>query len=465
MKKILIFSLILFSSSLLSSVAHAHPGNTDSLGCHTCRTNCSSWGLSYGEYHCHNNKGVAQPISPINSHWGDYGTGYTTPAPDYSFNTPSCPSHATYSYSSATCKCNSGYVADEKGSGCITEDKWCENKYGWHSRFNTLDDACECSYGYVFGKGIFGETECVDGNNYCHDKYGYNSKYNSLDESCECYSGYIFSGGKCIQENASANNYSFLNTDYNNLISGNKCGLNSHSTSSNQCACDTGYVWQDPNDLKNFDCKLKTCSDGYILIEGQCITHTKNCENSFGYYVSGQPGDNNNSSCSCINGYQWNELKTACVKVETQNLINLPENNYDDFINNEKKLTSIDNNLSAKLSGKILLQVEDKGQAWYVSPSDNKRYYMSDGQQAYNIMRNFGIGITNKDLEKIKSDIVFAKKKSGKIYLQIEDKGQAYYIDFDGQSHYLENGQVAFELMRNMGLGIANKDLRKIGIK
>lgn len=36
------------------SVVYAHPGRTDSSGCHTCRTNCSSWGLSYGQYHCHN---------------------------------------------------------------------------------------------------------------------------------------------------------------------------------------------------------------------------------------------------------------------------------------------------------------------------------------------------------------------------------------------------------------------------
>lgn len=32
----------------------AHPGRTDAQGCHTCRKNCSSWGLTSGEYHCHN---------------------------------------------------------------------------------------------------------------------------------------------------------------------------------------------------------------------------------------------------------------------------------------------------------------------------------------------------------------------------------------------------------------------------
>ncbi len=34
----------------------AHPGRTDSNGCHTCRTNCEKWGLRYGQYHCHNKK-------------------------------------------------------------------------------------------------------------------------------------------------------------------------------------------------------------------------------------------------------------------------------------------------------------------------------------------------------------------------------------------------------------------------
>ena len=31
----------------------AHPGRTDSSGGHTCRTNCSKWGLRFGQYHTH----------------------------------------------------------------------------------------------------------------------------------------------------------------------------------------------------------------------------------------------------------------------------------------------------------------------------------------------------------------------------------------------------------------------------
>ena len=66
---------------LYSLPVYAHPGRTDSAGCHTCRTNCSSWGLSYGEYHCHQSKGIPQPEYPIHSRLGS--PGYTEPAPEY----------------------------------------------------------------------------------------------------------------------------------------------------------------------------------------------------------------------------------------------------------------------------------------------------------------------------------------------------------------------------------------------
>lgn len=53
--KIFKFAIVCFTIMLLtSSNVYAHPGRTDSNGCHTCRTNCEKWGLSYGEYHCHN---------------------------------------------------------------------------------------------------------------------------------------------------------------------------------------------------------------------------------------------------------------------------------------------------------------------------------------------------------------------------------------------------------------------------
>lgn len=46
--------LIMIMIVILSPLyVEAHPGRTDSNGCHTCRTNCAKWGLRYGQYHCH----------------------------------------------------------------------------------------------------------------------------------------------------------------------------------------------------------------------------------------------------------------------------------------------------------------------------------------------------------------------------------------------------------------------------
>lgn len=85
MRRFTISFLILISLIVIPWRASAHPGRTDSYGCHTCRTNCASWGLSQGEYHCHNAKQPYQPEEPVTSTYGEGGTGYTTPEPDYKY--------------------------------------------------------------------------------------------------------------------------------------------------------------------------------------------------------------------------------------------------------------------------------------------------------------------------------------------------------------------------------------------
>ncbi len=120
------------------------------------------------------------------------------------------------------------------------------------------------------------------------------------------------------------------------------------------------------------------------------------------------------------------------------------------------------NDLSNRLKGKILLQVEAHGEAYYVYPKDSKRYYMANGNEAYRIMRYLGVGITNVDLNEVKTNKGFAKQHSGKIFLQVEAHGEAFYIDFEGNAHYLKDGSAAYAIMRDLGLGITNSDLNKI---
>ncbi len=74
MKKIFLMSTFIFTFGLIIGISYtfAHPGNTDSSGCHTCRTNCTEkWGIPYGYYYRHN------PVRPCSE---------STPSP-----TPSTP--------------------------------------------------------------------------------------------------------------------------------------------------------------------------------------------------------------------------------------------------------------------------------------------------------------------------------------------------------------------------------------
>ena len=125
--------------------------------------------------------------------------------------------------------------------------------------------------------------------------------------------------------------------------------------------------------------------------------------------------------------------------------------------------------LAENLAGRILLQVESYGRAWYVDPVSLERYYLQDGNEAYFLMRTKGLGITNNDLAQIptKKGLAFNKnlvsRLKGRILLQVEGHGEAWYVDpIDGLRYYMQNGQAAYDLMRTKSLGITNSDLSKI---
>ncbi len=195
-----------------------------------------------------------------------------------------------------------------------------------------------------------------------------------------------------------------------------------------------------------------------------------------------------------------------------------------EFVAIEKKLvTKINNALSKSLAGRLLLQVENRGEAWYVNPNNNLKYYLGTPNMAFSLMRTMGVGISNSDLEKIKinnynlgngldsdndglSDAfedaigsnknsqdtdsdghddktevinsystkgksklpvneLFTKNQAGKILIQVESHGEAWYINpLNNTRYYLGRPDDAYALMRYLSLGISNSNLRKIGI-
>jgi hypothetical protein len=118
--------------------------------------------------------------------------------------------------------------------------------------------------------------------------------------------------------------------------------------------------------------------------------------------------------------------------------------------------------LTDTLSGHILLQVESKGEAWYVNPGDNKRYYLGKPNDAFGVMRELGLGIKHETLTSYLAN-KFPQNLSGKIMLDVESDGEAYYVyPKDKKGYYLGKPADAFNVMRDLGLGISNTNLEKI---
>lgn len=172
---------------------------------------------------------------------------------------------------------------------------------------------------------------------------------------------------------------------------------------------------------------------------------------------------------------------------------------------------------TADLAGRILLQVEQNGEAWYVNPENLEMHFLGRPMDAFRIMREQGIGISNKNLDKIPIgllkntgldsdndglsdalesaigtknystdsdgdshndwvevssaynalgqgvmpiDLVFSAKHRGRIFLQVEQGGEAWYVNPENNKRYfLSRPADAFDVMRQLGLGISNQDL------
>lgn len=131
---------------------------------------------------------------------------------------------------------------------------------------------------------------------------------------------------------------------------------------------------------------------------------------------------------------------------------------------------SAQSSIAERLSGRIVLQVQQNGEAWYIAPGDNRRHYLGRPADAFKIMREKGLGISNTDLGDIpkegeswnaRADVL--NRTKGKILLQVEEHGEAWYVNpVNGKRYYLGRPADAFRIMRNLGLGITKQDLKKI---
>lgn len=133
------------------------------------------------------------------------------------------------------------------------------------------------------------------------------------------------------------------------------------------------------------------------------------------------------------------------------------------FKKETERFGTVNLSLSRRLSGLILLQTEDLGRAWYVYPKNLQRYYLGCPQDAFKIMRKLSLGISNKNFAAL--SLKDKKRLSGMILLKVEDSGKAYYISpIDLKLYYLGRPDDAKRIMRELALGVTNKTLSQIKI-
>lgn len=121
---------------------------------------------------------------------------------------------------------------------------------------------------------------------------------------------------------------------------------------------------------------------------------------------------------------------------------------------------------ASPFAGKILLAVEGKGEAWYINPTDSKRYYLGRPADAFQVMRGLAIGISNNDfalLEKNKLDQSKTNRLLGRILLKPQDNGKAYYFEPSKKKlHFLGRPADAFKIMKETAVGATNEHINPI---
>ena len=466
-----------------------------------------------------------------------------------------------YDSLSNSCKCYSGYVFGNSILGsqyCISTDSYCTNILGYSSRYNILTDSCECNYGYA---NVGGTCKSLD--SICYDTLGLMSRYDSLSDTCECMSGYVIDtnmlGGKsCVSGTTYCHNKHGIYSSYTSYQNKCECDYNYTFDENNQCVKKQHNVYFDLKDLNTDDREAVIKSEydysNYHIKYSGCFSSTiKKYLNDKIVVNLGTDYDldtsdyivlfNDNETCDITYVDSVSSSYTLQSEDSAQYIIipNIPTNNTNLIITNpepevilpvntsyiEKEKSLVKNksaSLTNKLKGKILLQVESVGEAWYVNPTDGMKYYLQNGAVAYEALKKFGAGISNVDIAKIPigvekrfSDVdtdgdglanqleeglktdpniadtdgdgvsdgkevlenntnplgdgslvysnALANRFKGRILLQVQSYGEAWYVSpDDGKRYYMKNGEAAYQIMRFLSLGINNDNLRKIGV-
>jgi hypothetical protein len=126
--------------------------------------------------------------------------------------------------------------------------------------------------------------------------------------------------------------------------------------------------------------------------------------------------------------------------------------------------TAATTNLATTLAGRIVIQTQAQGQAWYIDPVSKKRIFLDGPTTAYNTMIANALGISNADFANLSTTVPSNVK--GRFIIKTEDHGKLYYVNpVNNSITYIGSPSDAQMLIKTVGLGITNSDLSTIAVK
>ncbi|MDP2736719.1 MAG: hypothetical protein Q8O59_02975 [bacterium] len=116
------------------------------------------------------------------------------------------------------------------------------------------------------------------------------------------------------------------------------------------------------------------------------------------------------------------------------------------------------------LQGQVVLKTQGSGEAYYLSPRTHKIYYLKDAAAAFYTLGHAGWGISEDDYNVLVGGSAVGSlmrdRLSGNIMLRAQARGEASYINpSDLSVTYMQNGDVALQVMKSKGMGISNANL------
>lgn len=108
--------------------------------------------------------------------------------------------------------------------------------------------------------------------------------------------------------------------------------------------------------------------------------------------------------------------------------------------------------LLERVSGKILLQVMDQGQAWYVYPQDQKRYLLSiDG---FETVKKLAVKVGGQ----------IDEKSLVGYFITADEKTYYYFNPADFKKYSFSDFAGLLNVIRTVGVGAYNRDLKAIEV-